>query len=141
MPHIIAKSVFAAFIIYAASSVAADVQINVTKDDCKRVEKHIANDDVAYKPGVDVRGNPVTPADLTENKLTLPENIIIDLSLPIKDLFKDKNPRLENAEVQVGVLDYNLASGKLKFNGQELNDPALHAIAVKCKEIYADKDS
>jgi len=59
----------------------------------------------------------------------------------IKDLFKNKNPRLENAEVQIGVLDYNIASGKLKFNGQELDDPALHAIAIKCKEIYADKDS
>jgi len=141
VPQILAKSILTVLILYAAQSSAADVQINVTKDDCNRVEKHVAGNDVAFKPGVDVRGKAVAPADIDEPKILLPENIIIDLSLPIKDLFKDKNPRLENAEVQIGVLDYNIASGKLKFNGQELNDPALHAIAVKCQEIYADKDS
>lgn len=124
-------------------SFAVDAEINVTQKDCQRVEKHLARNDVAYKPGVDVHGNPVVPADLKDNRLQIPDNIIIDLSLPLQDLYKGAkgvDETLANAEVQIGKLDYNLSSGKLKFNGQELGDPALNAIAIECRKIYVKKD-
>ena len=124
-------------------SFAVDAEIKVTKKDCQRVEKHLARNDVAYKPGVDVHGKPVVPADLDDNRLQLPETIIIDLSLPLQDLYegaKGEDEKLANAEVQVGKLEYNLSSGKLKFNGQALGDPALNAIAIECRKIYSKKD-
>lgn len=136
-------SLCAFVILPAQSSLAVDAEINVTKKDCQRVEKHLARNDVAYKPGVDVYGNPVVPADMEDNHLLLPENIIIDLSLPLQDLYegvKGEDEILANAEVQIGKLDYNLSSGKLKFNGQALGDPALNAIAIECRKIYAKKD-
>jgi len=123
---------------------AEDIQLTVTEKNCVRIEKHIARSDVTYKPGVDVRGNSVTPADLNQNQLKLPENLTIDLSLPLQDLFSVANPpmeKLQNAEVQVGTLEFNMNSGKLTFNGQVLADPALQEIAVECRKIYSNSAS
>jgi hypothetical protein len=116
-----------------------DVKVDIDKEECQRVETHIARDDVAYKPGVDVRGNPVAPADLDGTPLKLPKNIVIDLSLPLADLYAPGTspPRIvQGAEVEVGKIEYNILSGKFTFNGQTLADPALHAIAEECHKIY-----
>ncbi|OUR77027.1 hypothetical protein A9Q83_12445 [Alphaproteobacteria bacterium 46_93_T64] len=123
----------------ASTASAEEMILTVSEKNCARIEKHIAKADVTYKGGVDVRGNAVASADLNQNQLQLPESVTIDLSLPLHDLFSLANPpsrKLQNAEVHVGTLEYNLGSGKLTFNGQELADPALHAISEKCKEIY-----
>ncbi|MEP3245858.1 MAG: hypothetical protein ABJN40_03565 [Sneathiella sp.] len=131
-----------ALLMSASMAVAEDIKITITEKNCQRVEKHIARSDVAFKPGVDVYGRAVTPADLNDNKLVLPENIVIDLSLPLADLYAPGNTppdALKNAEVKVGKLDYNILSDKLLFNGQELADPALHAIAQECRKKYNTK--
>ncbi len=115
------------------------VRITVSEKNCERIQKHIAWDDVTYKPGVDVHGKPVVPADLKDNRLKLPDTITIDLSLPLQDLYAPGNQPpelLKNAEVQVGKIDYHINSGKLLFNGQELSDPAMHAIAEECRKQY-----
>jgi len=125
-------------------SAAEEVQLTVSEKNCARIEKHIVRSDVTYKPGVDVHGNSVAPADLNQNQIKLPENVTIDLSLPLQDLFSAANPpseKLKNAEVQVGTLEYNLGNGKLTFNGQVLADPALHEIAAKCREMYGNSGS
>ncbi len=129
-------------LVSASMAVADDIKITITEKNCQRVEKHIARSDVAFKPGVDVHGRPVTPADVNDNRLVLPESIVIDLSLPLADLYAPGNTppdALKNAEVKMGKLDYNLLSGKLLFNGQELADPALHAIARECRKKYNTK--
>lgn len=139
MFHLNALGVMVLFFVTFSGSEAADVEINVTEKNCSRIEKHFARDDVTYKPGVDVRGKPVAPADLNDSRIKLPDNITIDLSLPLKDLYagdRVTNGTLQGAEVQIGKLEYSISSGKIKFNGQELADPALHAIALKCREIY-----
>ncbi len=122
---------------YAVES--PSVKITVSEKNCERIQKHIARDDVTYKPGVDVRGRPVAPADLQDNRLKLPDTITIDLSLPLQDLYAPGNQPpdlLKNADVQVGKIDYHINSGKLLFNGQELSDPAMHAIAEECRKQY-----
>ena len=114
-------------------------RITVSEKNCERIQKHIARDDVTYKPGVDVHGRPVAPADLQDNRLKLPDTITIDLSLPLQDLYAPGNQPpelLKNADVQVGKIDYHINSGKLLFNGQELSDPAMHAIAEECRKQY-----
>ena len=114
-------------------------RITVSEKNCERIQKHIARDDVTYKPGVDVHGRPVAPADLQDNRLKLPDTITIDLSLPLQDLYAPGNQPpelLKNADVQVGKIDYHINSGKMLFNGQELSDPAMHAIAEECRKQY-----
>ncbi|MZR30499.1 hypothetical protein [Sneathiella litorea] len=115
---------------------AEDIRIEVSRQDCERIVKYTVDPDVTYKPGVDVHGKPVAPADLNGDQIKFPDQIYIDLAIPFKDLLKNYNPKLKNAEVYVGTVEYDIASGKLLFNGQELADPAENAIARECRERY-----
>ena len=115
---------------------AEDIRMEVSRMDCERIIKYTADPDVTYKPGVDVHGKPVAPADLNGSQIQVPDQIYIDLSLPFKDLLKNYNPNLKNAEVYVGTVEYDIASGKLLFNGQELADPVENAIARECRKRY-----
>ncbi|MBO0335015.1 hypothetical protein J0X12_15420 [Sneathiella sp. CAU 1612] len=117
-------------------TLAEDVRMEVSRTDCERIVKYTADPDVTYKPGVDVHGKSVAPADLNDNQVKIPDQIFIELSLPFKDLLKNYNPKLENAEVYVGTVEYDIASGRLFFNGQELTDPAENAIAKECRKRY-----
>jgi hypothetical protein len=119
-----------------ATAMAEDVTLEVTKDNCQRIVKYVAEQDVTYKPGVDVHGRAVAPADLEQNQIVIPNRIFIDLSLPFKDLLKNYNPKLKNAEVFVGLVEYDINTGRLLFNGQELSDPALNAIARECEKKF-----
>lgn len=118
------------------TSAAEDFKLEVSKANCQRIVKYTAEQDVNYKPGVDAQGRPVVPADLNQNQIKIPDTVFIDLSLPFKDLLKNYNPKLKNAEVSVGVIEYNISSGRMTYNGQELSDPALNAIAQECDKKY-----
>lgn len=120
---------------------AEEIRVEVDEKTCQKVQRHLARQDVNYKPGVDVRGKKVVPADIQSNQIVLPETISIDLSLPLQDLFDVANPparELQNAEVEVGRIDYDISSGQLSFNGQKLAEPALVKIGEKCYEVYSD---
>ncbi|MEP2189339.1 MAG: hypothetical protein ABJK54_12615, partial [Alphaproteobacteria bacterium] len=63
----------------------ATPKARITKRDCRRVLRHQPSGDVAYKPGVDARGKPVAPADLSGGfKMVLPDvfefNVTKDLT-------------------------------------------------------------
>ena len=47
----------------AATAVAEETKIIITKKDCRRLVLHTASADVAYRPGLDIRGRKVVPAD------------------------------------------------------------------------------
>lgn len=60
--------------------------LTVSSDACRRLVQHQPADDVTYKPGVDVRGNPVVPADLNAGGgITLPEEIHIQIGIDLAD--------------------------------------------------------
>ncbi len=125
------------------SSVASDTTaaIEIDKNTCQKVQRHLAREDVTYKPGVDVRGRKVAPADVDQQKLQLNDTIVLDISVPLQDLFAEDNPpnrALQNAEVEVGKLEYQISSGKLLFNGQELSKPALLEVGGKCYEVFEE---
>lgn len=121
---------------FVGSAMAEDVRMEVSRKDCERIVKYTPDPDVAYKPGVDVHGKPVAPADLNGSQIQIPDRIFIDLSLPFKDLLRNYNPKLANADVYVGTVEYDIASGRLLYNGQELTDPAQNAIAKECRKRY-----
>ena len=47
----------------AGTAVAEEAKITITKKDCRRLVRHTASADIAYRPGVDVRGRKVVPAN------------------------------------------------------------------------------
>ncbi len=73
---------------------AAPITIQITKQDCQRLVRHQAREDVEFKPGRDVRGRSVAPADLDGgNRIKIPDVISFDLQL-------DMSKYLANAEDQ-----------------------------------------
>lgn len=80
-----------ALILCAASPVwAADV-VTVSTEDCRRLVAHSSSAD--YKPGVDVHGKPVVPADLNSGTtIDLPSVIEIPLTLDVIRRLQDRAP-------------------------------------------------
>ncbi|MCF8466974.1 MAG: hypothetical protein K9G33_06190 [Sneathiella sp.] len=128
--------IFSVSLFVVSVAQAEDFRMEISKTDCERIVKYVTDQDVTYKPGVDVRGNAVAPADLPGSQIQVPDKVFINLSLPFKDLLNNYNPKLKNAEVYVGTVEYDLKLGRMLYNGQELSDPAQNAIAVECRKRY-----
>ena len=80
------------FILIAALGAAVGVQaadstvVALSKQACARLVQHVPADDVTYKPGVDVRGKPVVPADLGGGPaIVLPDEINIQIGIDLAD--------------------------------------------------------
>jgi hypothetical protein len=122
----------------SATDTAEPYKITMSAKDCRRLVKYRGQQDAAYKPGVDVRGNKVAGADVEGSpKIELPEEITFVLSASLAKYFA--KPGIENpirtSEGVIGKIRYNTLTGKLAFNGQPLSDPAADEIVVMCREI------
>jgi len=111
--------------------------ITVSKSDCKLLVRHVPSADVAYQPGVDVRGNKVVGADLpgSASAIKLPDRIQFDLTYDLlKDYgISDESPLAAIGEASLGKVEYNLLNGSLTFNGAPLDDPEQAMLAAACK--------
>ena len=117
----------------AATQVETSPKVRITKRDCRRLLRHQASADVAYKSGVDVRGNPVVGADVNGAfTVPLPDvyefNVTIDLSAyldgPEDQLLADKAAAIA-AERSVTATDAAVSSAALSLSGtQTISDTA-----------------
>lgn len=111
------------------------VTIRLTKRQCRHlVVSHKASGDVAYKPGLDVRGNPVVPADLSGGfEWITPDEIEFDLAFnPLGNTGLDADD-FSNTNANVGTIKYDILSGRLTLNGRPLSDPLLAVIENQCR--------
>jgi len=136
------RHVLAWLLIFGAAAVpaAADepLVVTISKADCDRLVKHEPAPDVAYRPGVDVNGRPVAPADLDGGvQIAVPETIYIPIEVDLFDRFGiPANPDLFAADAQVGEVAYR--DGRAYFNGQPLQDEASAELADRCQKIMRD---
>lgn len=114
---------------------AAERTIAVARSDCRLAIEHAAAPDVAYRPGVDVHGRPVAPADVEGPDIVLPDVIPIFISADLRRRFglRRNSPLLE-AEAGIGIVEFQLSSGRLFFNGVELSEADEQALAALCRE-------
>ncbi|WP_428247078.1 hypothetical protein [Ferrovibrio sp.] len=91
-----------------------------------------------YVPGVDVHGRPVTPADLPPSQNgsgILDPRFGITLKFTLAELLGSRAPALaRQAEVSVGKLELDPASGKLNFQNQPVEKPAEDAVLTACRD-------
>ncbi|WP_147274870.1 hypothetical protein [Ferruginivarius sediminum] len=110
--------------------------IRVTKADCARLVKYVGAPDVEYEPGVDVRGNPVTPPDLYGgSKIELPETVTIPIEVDLFDRLNLPSDRRYEGDVQVGTVRIDVKDGHATFNGQPLTPEEQAELARKCQEV------
>ena len=117
--------------------IAGSTEISISDEACRRLVRHVPDADVAYKPGVDVRGNPVATADLPgTNILKLPDVIQFDLTIDVLSDYgvDDDSPLSPIGEASIGVVRFDLLSGALTFNGEPLGDPEEAVLAAACRK-------
>nr|WP_255635432.1 hypothetical protein [Azospirillum sp. 412522] len=101
---------------------------------CRRLTRHVPAADVEYRPGVDVRGRPVAPADLPGSAGAQPP-IPIDLPLSV-DLARRMGvalpsvPRLPDDLTAVWL---SVVGDRLYLNGQPIDPGAEERLYAYCR--------
>lgn len=122
----------------ATSPVVEDVKqtITVSKSACRALVQHVPDADVAYQPGVDVRGNKVVGADLNggSNILqSLPKEIEFPVTLDFFAYSGIAVPDGVSGEQSIGKITYR--NGRVYFNDQPLGDEAYSdELIAACRE-------
>lgn len=113
----------------APVDVAPDPYAAFDASDCRWLVRHIPDADVAYKPGVDVHGKPVVPADLNGTyNLELPETVIASVS---RRLLKHRNLRQETPFAEIEI---NIETGAIRINGQGLDNADQERLIAYCRD-------
>jgi len=135
MKHFAGTSFVALSVVAASIGHAADHTIRIARHDCDQLVDYVPAPDVAYQPGVDGDGRAVAPADLDGGwHVNLPEYVSIDITREIARHFAlPTDSPLFKAEAFIGVVDIDLRSGRVRFNGADLSDPEMQALAALCR--------
>jgi hypothetical protein len=117
-----------------ATSASAET-VRIAKTDCSRLVDYVAPPDVAFRPGVDVRGRKVVPAggpqepDLTK---LVPE--VIEFSIALNPL-RGGAARFGETSLGTGVIRFDMKTRRATLNGQALSRSDSRELAAKCREI------
>lgn len=125
------------FALTYASAAGGGITVQISEQDCRWLTKHVPAADVAYRPGVDVKGRAVVPADLnTYGSIAAPDQVYIGLDVPLRVFLEDGGPRrLREAEVNVGHVVVDLTTNQVFYNGRPLGDPDIAQLAVACRDL------
>jgi len=125
-------------LLLVATAALADAPVYVTRQDCARLVAHHPDPNVEYKPGTDVHGHYVAPADLPgQNAFNLPDKIEFDLKLnPLAYAPQGNAPAgaFQNTGANLGHVEVDLASGAAKLNGHALDDEQTHIVTEACRK-------
>lgn len=119
------------------TDVTDDTRIRIPRDDCARLVRHKPAPGAAYKPGVDVRGKKVAPAELPGSgfPVAVPEEVEFDVSF--NPLRGGAASRFKRSKSIVGRVRFNLKTGEATFNGISLTDTEQAELARKCQRILS----
>lgn len=119
-----------------AAQMAGPIQNTVVlkRADCTRLTAYVPAADVAYQPGVDVRGRAVAPADLAGTpQIVMPEDITIAISVELQARFGiPATSSLYKPEAGIGTVVVK-PDGSASFNGQPLTNQEQSALAYLCQ--------
>lgn len=113
------------------------LRITITKVDCRRLVRHMPSGDVAYRPGVDVKGREVAPADLPGSAGPAMANLlpdVLEIPLNVKPLQGKAYAThgLDDTNMNLGTISYDMVRGDFMLNGQPLGSDDQAALAEAC---------
>ena len=129
------------------SSLAAPVSVNGAA--CRRAVAYVPPPDVAYKPGVDVHGKAVAPADLPGSRMdfVIPETIQFNFSInptnygltATQAQQKSQLVTGNNSSLPVAAIAFDLARNQLTINGHPLTNSDQAALTAACQQQAGKK--
>ena len=131
--------VSAAAVAQAPPPGVVDQQLYVTRQDCKQLVAHHPDPGVDYKPGVDIHGKYVAPADLPgQPDFKLPDKIQFDLRInPLAYAPQQGNApagAFSNTGTNIGHVEVDLLSGQAKLNGNSLDGEQTRIVTEACRK-------
>ncbi len=118
-----------------STPVSADT-VEVSRESCSRLTRHIPDASVAYQPGIDSRGRPVATADYgSGSAIELPERFQIPITVDLADRFgiPKRGDANYTGRIQVGLVEVD-RRGRATFNGRPLGDQAEDELARLCRD-------
>lgn len=121
------------FVFAGFSVVALAAEVKVAPADCTRVMRHSPAPDVAYRPGTDVDGEDVVPADAGGGvRLEMPREVKIPIIVNLRRRYGIPAGRGGyQAEAQIGVV--TVSDGRVMFNGVPLQPEDEAALIAACR--------
>lgn len=134
MPRLGRVKVIAPLLVLLTLPAAAQTDpptIRIDPAACRYVARHQPSADVEYKPGVDVHGKPVAPADLPDSyAIELPKSIDIAITADIARRFGVATNNLYRGEAQIGTV--TLQGNRVLFNGKPIQSAAEADLIALC---------
>jgi hypothetical protein len=122
------------FVIGAAHAEVDRKRLRIPRVDCQRMVEHRPDPGIDYKPGRDVRGKAVPPADLPGSGLQLEPADQVEFEISFNPLQGGSAGRFGSTELFVGTVQFDLRTGQATFNGVPLSDPEQAELSRKCSE-------
>jgi hypothetical protein len=142
---IISICISTAIFSYGRSQDREDIQniVVVTPKDCLLLQEHIPDDDVTYKPSVDVRGNSIIPAEIKNgNRLDLGAGgySFYMTHDALKDNQIAKEYGLSDAQEGKIILGrVSIQESDIYWNGASLKNSERNHIYALCRETSGGK--
>ncbi len=119
-------------LVLALPAAAAAENLTISKAECRKLVRHQPSADVAYQPGVGVRGRKVAPADLGGGfQVKPPEEIEIPISVELDSTIGAGASGLYKPEADIGKVVYK--NGRAWYNGQPLETGASAEVLAACR--------
>ena len=126
----------ALFCACASGFAAAETPDIITSDGaaaCQALVRYQAAEDVEYKPGVDVRGNPVVEADINPSNIKPPETIRATISIDLAQFVGIDLPEGTEMQANMGTVEIK-PDGSMTFNGKPAGGDAEAVLYALCEE-------
>ncbi len=108
--------------------------LSVSAAECAQLVRHVPAPDVAYRPGVDVSGRPVAPADLeSSTRLELTGPIVIDVAVDLYRYGLPATSPLFQPHASIGALTI-APDGRATLGGRPLQATETGALAEICRQ-------
>lgn len=113
--------------------------LTLNKKECQSVIQHTPAPDVAYKPGTDVYGRKVAPADApgSTSPIKIPDEVNIDIGFNLKDKYGLGSTGAFTGESVIGKV--TVKGGRVYYDGKPLDNNDQQSVAAACRNTYAPK--
>ena len=121
-------------LVFALPAVAAAETLSVSRSECRKLVRHEPSADVAYRPGVDVRGRKVAPASLGGGfQVAPPDEIEIPITVELDKTIGAAASGLYKPEANFGKVVYR--NGRAWYNGRPLETGASAEVVAACRRL------
>ncbi len=129
------RNLLAIVLVVALPAAAAAETLTISKAECRRLVRHQPAADVAFRPGVGVRGRRVAPADLGGGtNVAVPDEIEIPITVELDKTIGAAASGLYKPEATIGKVTYK--NGRAWFNGQKLETGANAEVVAACQRQH-----